>query len=291
MLPWHLTRRELRLIFLEITFEITSITLEQIIEKSHRIASSRSNFQIPIGMFIEIAIKTLKEMYIARNNWIQIDVDGRTLRTQDIESYFKWESRSHLQIRITLRGVEMLEGQDDNDNGRTTSTPEDAYREEVDCFSYHDIEKLIWITRNPPRANDIESERMVIARQIKNRRGQSQFRSDLIEAYGQCLITGCRYEPILEAAHITPYCLGGGFQIENGLLLRADIHTLFDLGLITICTEQDSMIIKMDKLLYRTEYAEYANKSLLIPEEVSCHPDRDALNKHRSRFGLENLCP
>ena len=70
---------------------------------------------------------------------------------------------------------------------------------------------------------------------ITQRKGQPQFRTDLLAAYNyRCAITGCDAQEALEAAHIKPYCETGNNNITNGLLLRADIHTLFDLNLIAI---------------------------------------------------------
>lgn len=66
-------------------------------------------------------------------------------------------------------------------------------------------------------------------RAIRVRRGQPHFRAALLRAYdGRCAVTNCDVEDVLEAAHITPYADGGTYDVTNGLLLRADIHTLLD---------------------------------------------------------------
>ncbi|MEI9912276.1 MAG: HNH endonuclease signature motif containing protein [Bacteroidota bacterium] len=75
----------------------------------------------------------------------------------------------------------------------------------------------------------------MIQRQLKERRGQKQFRDAIIKRYGsKCMVTGCKIPDILEAAHINPYKGEKDNHPANGLLLRADIHTLFDLDLIGI---------------------------------------------------------
>jgi predicted restriction endonuclease len=57
----------------------------------------------------------------------------------------------------------------------------------------------------------------------------------LLDAYkGKCAITDCDAEEALEAAHIVPCFENGEDRIQNGLLLRADVHTLFDLDLLWI---------------------------------------------------------
>jgi putative restriction endonuclease len=39
---------------------------------------------------------------------------------------------------------------------------------------------------------------------------------------------------VLEAAHVKPYAEGGQHELTNGILLRSDLHTLFDRGNVTI---------------------------------------------------------
>ena len=78
-------------------------------------------------------------------------------------------------------------------------------------------------------------EREVTRRQIRARRGQARFRQALRMRYGDtCLVTRCRLPDLLEAAHISPYRGEKDHHLSNGLLLRADIHTLFDLNLLGI---------------------------------------------------------
>jgi hypothetical protein len=74
-----------------------------------------------------------------------------------------------------------------------------------------------------------------LLRQIRARRGQQAFRDTLRKRYGdQCMMSGCGVLHVLEAAHICPYRGASDNHAENGLLLRADLHTLFDLDLIGI---------------------------------------------------------
>lgn len=80
-----------------------------------------------------------------------------------------------------------------------------------------------------------EDARARVLQEVVRRRGQTKFRRSLITAYGaRCAITGCPMVPLLEAAHITPYLGPDTNSISNGLLLRADLHTLWDLGLIAV---------------------------------------------------------
>jgi hypothetical protein len=81
--------------------------------------------------------------------------------------------------------------------------------------------------------------RLVVKRQIRARRGQRQFRDTLRKRHGdRCLVTSCTVLAVLEAAHISPFRGERDNHPDNGLLLRADIHTLFDLNLLGIEPER-----------------------------------------------------
>lgn len=70
---------------------------------------------------------------------------------------------------------------------------------------------------------------------IKARQGQADFRARLLAAYGRkCCVSGCQVEALLEAAHIRPHAEEPNYDTRNGLLLRADLHTLYDLHLLGV---------------------------------------------------------
>lgn len=72
-------------------------------------------------------------------------------------------------------------------------------------------------------------------RLVKPRLGQGAFRVEVTDAYSRrCAITGERTLPALEAGHIKPFADDGPHEISNGLLLRSDLHNLFDLGYLTV---------------------------------------------------------
>ena len=69
--------------------------------------------------------------------------------------------------------------------------------------------------------------------------GQKAFKALVQEAYGrQCAVTGDKIVPVLQAAHIRPITAEGENRVDNGLLLRSDVHTLFDLGYLAIHPER-----------------------------------------------------
>src|SRR5215510_14947587 len=67
------------------------------------------------------------------------------------------------------------------------------------------------------------------------RLGQGSFRLIVLDSYQRrCAFTNSPVLHVLDAAHIKPYALGGTHAPENGLLLRQDLHTLFDRGYVTV---------------------------------------------------------
>lgn len=125
----------------------------------------------------------------------------------------------------------------------------------------------------------VEDAREKVAASIVRRQGQPEFRGKLLVAYaGRCAITGYDSEQALEAAHIHPYKGPATNHIQNGLLLRADIHTLFDLGLIGINPDTYEVMIREE--LQNTEYRELQGKKVRLPEERELRPNADALREH-----------
>jgi HNH endonuclease len=80
------------------------------------------------------------------------------------------------------------------------------------------------------------AKRVAAARKV--RVGQAAFRRLLIDVYGPvCALTGPQLEETLQAAHIQPYVDAESNHLSNGLVLRADMHVLFDLGLVTLTAD------------------------------------------------------
>jgi predicted restriction endonuclease len=114
---------------------------------------------------------------------------------------------------------------------------------------------------------------------IAQRRGQGKFRDSLVDAYdSRCAVTGSSVLAVLEAAHIDRYFGDHSNHVTNGLLLRADIHTLFDLQRITV---DENLKIRVTPSLLNTEYGIYEGATLRVPDNTAYHPDRDALQRHR----------
>jgi hypothetical protein len=127
-----------------------------------------------------------------------------------------------------------------------------------------------------PTGQDDARERVL--REVVQRRGQQKFRQSLIVAYGGCCaITGCPVTPLLEAAHITPYLGPDTNSITNGLLLRADLHTLWDLGLIAINLETQTIWVSPS--INDPTYRALSGALLMEPGHPSQRPSVAALQQ------------
>jgi len=104
-------------------------------------------------------------------------------------------------------------------------------------------------------------ERERLLRQIRARRGQQGFRDELRKRYGdKCLVSGCPVLHVLEAAHIRPYRGEADNHAENGLLLRADLHTLFDFDLMGV--EPSTLIVHFHPEVRVGEYQKLHGRTL-----------------------------
>lgn len=153
--------------------------------------------------------------------------------------------------------------------------------------------KLLPEEAEPPTPSDPpgyvpkeEDRRAVIHRQIRERRGQRAFRDALRKRYAnRCLVTGCQLLDVLEAAHIRPYRGDDDNHVENGLLLRADIHTLFDLNLLGIKPEQ--LIVTLHPTIRKdAHYISLEGK--ILGCAADCRPSLDALRERYNQFRAQN---
>lgn len=122
---------------------------------------------------------------------------------------------------------------------------------------------------------------------VRLRRGQASFRESLRKVHGdRCMITGCSVLDVIEAAHIKPFRGAADHHVQNGLLLRADIHTLFDLNLIGI--DPESLTIVLVERLQNSEYGTLAGVRLQIRDVAPI--SQDALQLRWREFQSDAMC-
>ena len=138
---------------------------------------------------------------------------------------------------------------------------------------------------DPFDPSSIKDARERISRMMAQRRGQPAFRNALLDAYDRkCAITGCEVVEVLEAAHILPYRGPDTNKVVNGLLLRADVHTLFDSGLIAV--DVKNMTVLVDKSLEGSEYWTLRGQKLRLPSDTEQRPNCEVLKMHYENSSL-----
>jgi putative restriction endonuclease len=115
------------------------------------------------------------------------------------------------------------------------------------------------------------------------RLGQDSFKAVVLDAYHRrCAVTGTHIPPVLQAAHIRPVSSGGEHRLDNGLLLRSDIHTLFDRGYLGIDPKfrlNVSPRLRADFSNGDDLYAK-AGQVIELPEHRADRPGREFLEWH-----------
>jgi hypothetical protein len=227
------------------------------------------------------SIDALREMY-ENEAWIDLEYlgDDHLGDALDIAPVVTLENQHRLAVTMTRRGQIFLE-REYNPASRHARAPSTKPKKGSHIPYNGSIADLVsrkeQRSRKPEPKNETEAQERIAAA-IAGRRGQHEFRQKLLRIYKNCLITGCNAEEVLEAAHIQAYSEAGTFHESNGLLLRADIHTLFDLKLITIDTSD--MTVAIAEELKNTVYGEFNKRNLSFPEGTECIPDRKALHDH-----------
>jgi hypothetical protein len=151
----------------------------------------------------------------------------------------------------------------------------------------HDRAKASTIPLADFDVDHVEDARERQIAEIIRRKGQPKFRAALISAYnGCCAVTGCNALEALEAAHIVPYNGHHTNHPQNGLLLRADLHSLFDLGLLAI--DPKTMTVVLAEQLRTSDYGSLAGAMIAKPSDGSLAPSPEALAKHMHWSGMGN---
>ena len=118
---------------------------------------------------------------------------------------------------------------------------------------------------------------------ILPRLGQGAFRVIVTDGYDrQCALTRSHVLHVLEAAHIKPYSLGGTHQPTNGMLLRQDVHTLFDRGYLSVTPEYRVEVSKRIKEEFDNgkEYYALHGGQIHLPEPTYLRPSQEYLTSH-----------
>jgi len=121
------------------------------------------------------------------------------------------------------------------------------------------------------------------------RLGQGSFRVMVTDAYDRrCAVTNERTLPALDAAHIKPYSEEGQHVVKNGILMRRDLHALFDKGYLTITPSNKVQVSRRIKEEFENgrDYYRLQDSTIRLPTNPSNHPSRAFLEWHNSNIYL-----
>lgn len=183
--------------------------------------------------------------------WIRID-NALTLRLQEAESQIRYED-----FEQWVPGAVHLA------NPRT-----------LRC-----LQKFL---KSAPRTSSTDKAVRHSRVEVLQRLGQAEFRSKIRAAYGDvCAISGASEPEALVAAHILPVSKKGRHGTRNGLLLRADLHNLFDSYRIAV---DKNLRVRVSVSVSDAQYRRFHGKKLSIPSSKLMQPDRKLLAQHFGHF-------
>ena len=128
----------------------------------------------------------------------------------------------------------------------------------------------------------IVKERRITLAQILSRPEQAAFRKELLRRYRYCVVTGCNVPEALEAAHIIPVAEEGADNVSNELLLRADLHLLFDAGLMWFTLNSDGTEVKVhfdENAQGENNYENFCGRII----NIDCEDTISALRRRNNR--------
>jgi putative restriction endonuclease len=115
------------------------------------------------------------------------------------------------------------------------------------------------------------------------RLGQAGFRAAVFNAYNRrCAITDAKIWPTLQAAHIVPVTKNGEHRVDNGLLLRSDVHTMFDRGYLSVTPDYELRVSPLLRETYGNgeQFYAKAGRVIALPDNQASRPNRDFLDWH-----------
>lgn len=115
------------------------------------------------------------------------------------------------------------------------------------------------------------------------RLGQQAFKGVVLDAYGhRCAITGAKIRPVLQAAHILPLPNGGQHRLDNGLLLRSDVHIMFDRGYLSVDPQHRLLVSPRLREDFGNgeEFYSRHGRQISVPARTADRPNREFLQWH-----------
>jgi putative restriction endonuclease len=255
---------------------------------------SPQNFIVGGGFFVHFSIypSSLAWEAFGEKNGAASLVQMRTR----IEKYRKGGTGFGLDSRSDYKvGCIILQDPFFFDERDWIETPEDFHRNIVQGKSYDlasGTGKALWDAVDlrlhrgqvrPLRVSDVERPVYGNPAIVRQRLGQGAFRVLVTDTYKRrCAITQEKALPTLEAAHVRPVSEGGLHRVDNGLLLRSDVHRLFDAGYITVAPDYRVRVSRrlQDDFQNGEQYLRLNGSSIWVPAGQADRPNREYLEWH-----------
>ncbi len=155
----------------------------------------------------------------------------------------------------------------------------------VDAVAKRILDRDDWRTG---ASENIENQESMygIPRLVAPRLGQGGFKAFVQEAYArQCAITRHQILPTLQAAHILPVSEGGQHRVDNGLLLRSDVHTLFDRGYLGVDDHYRLLVSSRLRTEFGNgeEFYSMEGQNIAVPSSTTNRPSAEFLSWHQQK--------
>jgi hypothetical protein len=258
----------------------------------------------PRGIGIDLAYRLTDQSYRFPEDWYapmpdgeaynklkNLKLDWKQIPREELVALVKTELRWRIQLRQAHRDFKDRGWLDENAAHGTWKLSTAGLTEaQHPNRELNDIEQAILLPVDLHHA-EVEEERLFSAQEAKDvfrlirlRRGQPKFRLLLIKAYeGRCTLTNCDALEALEAAHIVPVSQDGPDNPTNGILLRADVHTLFDLNLLGL-RPSDRSVVLAPSLASTACYSGLQGRPLRLPIITGAEPAHSALQSRWAEF-------
>jgi len=133
-------------------------------------------------------------------------------------------------------------------------------------------------------SSPVDERRRVLSEQVR-RDGAAAFRQAMFRAWGsRCAISRIGVSQVLEAAHIFPYLGTATNDLRNGILLKSDLHILFDAHLLSLQYVDGALTVCTSKRLEASPYAKYQGKIITLPNELIYRPAPAVVGQHLENF-------
>jgi hypothetical protein len=135
-------------------------------------------------------------------------------------------------------------------------------------------------------SSPVDERRRVLSEQVR-RDGAGAFRQGVSRAWAnRCAISRIGLDLVLEAAHIFPYLGSATNDLRNGILLKSDLHILFDSHLLSLEYVNGALTVRTSKRLEGSPYAKYQGKVITLPNELIHRPAAAVILQHFEKFRL-----